>query len=404
MNCFKTWFFRQQKYLKPILFILFFLFFKISQAADHYRKGYIITVTGDTIRGFINDGFGSTNPTSIYFKKTPTTEAEEYNPAKVIYFFMEAGERLYFGTSVRFLTKDLSHPAKFEGYLRIIASGSLTLYKLRINGAILFFVADETNELIQLLNRNGQENFHNQLKKMTRQCVNIQTDVNKVKLSEHSLSDFIIKYNVCGKRPQPLFSIEGGVLGGITNGELRISSSEPDIANGDLSRNWVTAGGYFLAKIDRGGRKIGFYSELQYKHFADGYNTRYTSGTYTYNCKNDVSQSFIKLYGGIHYAFSSKKIKPFFQFGLVTSARVGGYFHSKCTSLSGVSIKESNHDKLKDKGAYLGFGIDLWALEIEYRVDINKTYEYENYKAKWTNNYFLIKYCLFKARRSRKHS
>ena len=78
--------------LSCFLFLPFFLF-----AQSNYKNGYIITLQGDTLKGFIDYQEWIKNPIAINFKSALQEKTvQEFTPATIKYFAignMEAYER-----------------------------------------------------------------------------------------------------------------------------------------------------------------------------------------------------------------------------------------------------------------------------------------------------------------------
>ncbi|WP_374951695.1 hypothetical protein [Mucilaginibacter sp.] len=72
------------KLLKPILLLAIFCPI-VSFAQSNYKPGYIVTIKGDTLKGFIDYREWDLNPKSINFKQTGTTSAKTVTPADVSY-------------------------------------------------------------------------------------------------------------------------------------------------------------------------------------------------------------------------------------------------------------------------------------------------------------------------------
>ncbi|MGF7076009.1 outer membrane beta-barrel protein [Mucilaginibacter sp. 3215] len=72
---------------KCILISLLILFSFFSKAQTHYKPGYVITINGQTIRGFINEKEWDANPTVINFKTTLNeAEVKNFTPNDITYF------------------------------------------------------------------------------------------------------------------------------------------------------------------------------------------------------------------------------------------------------------------------------------------------------------------------------
>lgn len=70
--------------------IFFFLFhFKSNAQSGNYFKGYIVTVSQDTIQGYIRDDSRRKIAQNVYFKRNENGQEEVFTPNEVKLFFYE---------------------------------------------------------------------------------------------------------------------------------------------------------------------------------------------------------------------------------------------------------------------------------------------------------------------------
>src|ERR1700733_6331117 len=69
-----------------LLFLLFLLpLFSLAQS--NYKPGYVVTLKGDTLRGFIDYREWDSNPNAINFKTIAANKtAQSFTPADIVYF------------------------------------------------------------------------------------------------------------------------------------------------------------------------------------------------------------------------------------------------------------------------------------------------------------------------------
>jgi hypothetical protein len=70
-------------FYKPLL--LFFLLPVFSWAQSNYESGYVVTLKGDTLHGFIKFNGWENNPAVIFFKPNPTSNATKFTPKDIKY-------------------------------------------------------------------------------------------------------------------------------------------------------------------------------------------------------------------------------------------------------------------------------------------------------------------------------
>ncbi|MDB5134285.1 MAG: hypothetical protein JWP37_888 [Mucilaginibacter sp.] len=75
------------------LLLLFFLLPVFSWAQSNYKAGYIVTLKGDTAKGYIDFREWTSNPTSINFKTTATdSKVRKFNPEEISFFAVNGFE------------------------------------------------------------------------------------------------------------------------------------------------------------------------------------------------------------------------------------------------------------------------------------------------------------------------
>src|ERR1700751_294703 len=73
--------------LFPKLLSAFFLLPLFSVAQSNYKPGYVVTLAGDTVKGFIDYRAWDSNPTDIYFKSAITDRDQKtYRLSTISYF------------------------------------------------------------------------------------------------------------------------------------------------------------------------------------------------------------------------------------------------------------------------------------------------------------------------------
>jgi hypothetical protein len=123
-----------------------------SLAQSNYKPGYIVTLKGDTVRGFVNYKEWNANPNSIDFKTANAVNGKKYLPAEIHYFSIDGQEsyRQYTGP----VSMDYTDPGHISNsrdtsfkvetvFLKVIQKGSkLALYSFADNIKLRFFIAE----------------------------------------------------------------------------------------------------------------------------------------------------------------------------------------------------------------------------------------------------------------------
>jgi len=143
------------KYFYTFLFsALLFPFFSYGQ--NNYKPGLVVTLKGDTIRGFIDYKEWENNPISITFKTTLTAAAQVYTSGEIGYFKVGKSEayQKYNGPismdeiNVNRISRGRDTTVKTATvFLKIEQDGQfITLYSYADNLKKRYFVSEKTNK------------------------------------------------------------------------------------------------------------------------------------------------------------------------------------------------------------------------------------------------------------------
>ena len=151
------------KYCYALLFLLIICPF-LSSAQNNYKPGYVVTLKGDTVHGFVEYKNWGNNPEKINFKKEfQTIKAESYSKQDIMSFAAK-GYPTYrlFAVAVSLapvannsLLKGIDTLYKTETvFLKEISVGiNVTLYKYTDDIKERFYVAEHNEEPIELIYR-----------------------------------------------------------------------------------------------------------------------------------------------------------------------------------------------------------------------------------------------------------
>lgn len=145
------------KHLNKLLLVFILLPF-LAAAQTNYKPGYVITLKGDTIRGFIDYRDWENNPESILFKPGTANTAAKLTTDSISFFSVAVGHLsayvAYTGnvsadvTDIQHLSvgRDTSHiPVKV--FLRVIQEGkNLLIFTLTDSRKTRFFMAQNFSE------------------------------------------------------------------------------------------------------------------------------------------------------------------------------------------------------------------------------------------------------------------
>ncbi len=123
-----------------------------SLAQSNYKPGYIVTLKGDTVRGFVNYKEWNANPNSVDFKTTIADKEKRFTPAEIGFFSINGQEsyRQYAGpvsidyTDVGHMSNSRDTSFRTETvFLKVLQKGSkLALYSFADDIKLRFFIAE----------------------------------------------------------------------------------------------------------------------------------------------------------------------------------------------------------------------------------------------------------------------
>lgn len=147
------------KHLYALFCVLTFIQFN-AKAQRNFKPGYIVTLSGDTTKGFIDYKEWNQNPRDITFKTTEQASLQQYSPKEIKAFGVNQFDHYqrYIGpvtkgaVDLADLSIGIDSSVVSETiFLRIIASGkNLTLHSYRDKIKTRFFVADRNSPPVEL--------------------------------------------------------------------------------------------------------------------------------------------------------------------------------------------------------------------------------------------------------------
>lgn len=148
--------------MKKFLLLFLPMLFAISAAVgqENYQKGYVVTLKGDTIHGFINYRNWGINPGHIKFESAQNGAKTVYRPLEIKAFFVH--EELYlsgivkseksFRTDLSLMSDSAQVQTRTDtAFLRVLASGhpSLLFYKNDLNIENFYLMANGKIHLLE---------------------------------------------------------------------------------------------------------------------------------------------------------------------------------------------------------------------------------------------------------------
>jgi len=301
-----------------------------SSGQENYLEGKVITLSGDTLSGFIDYGNWAYNPGVISFRSSSGV-ISSYGPSDIKSFIVK--DEYYIGAKVNTELSsrnvdNIDYNNKLElressVFLQAIVVGAKSLYFLKNKNGITNYYVDEdsTFALLEykkyLEKQNGvvvkKENkkFIGQLNLYLGDCQLGDSKLNTLKYSTKSLEKLFEYYYDCKniemdfQKKREKFALEYGVIAGGTMSKLEFGEAAANSLKAGFDQSYGFSGGLFLdIIIPRSLQKWSINNEIIYTSYK--VNNRYDEiesvNIYTYTF-TDLAYSYIKLNNMLRFKY-----------------------------------------------------------------------------------------------------
>jgi len=266
------------KHLNKLLLVFILLPF-FSTAQSNYRPGYVVTLNGDTIRGFIDYQDWDSNPTAISFKAAATDKDKKSFTLNDISLFNIDGIAAYKKYSCSISTDATNPNSVIEGrdtsfrigtvFLKILQTGkNLTLYSYADDLKTRFYIGEAPDytptELVYRLY-------------LDREATNVPGNTVNENTYQKQLFALALKYNALDDKLTAI--LENPVSGYEKANLLKIVSAINHISKADFEKKYAENGKfsfYVSAALDISTTSSG--SGSSYSTAGGGSSTSYAPG------------------------------------------------------------------------------------------------------------------------------
>ncbi|CAG5002232.1 hypothetical protein DYBT9275_02845 [Dyadobacter sp. CECT 9275] len=341
-----------------VFFLNLFATVSIVLAQENFQPGYMISYTGDTLKGFIDYRNWVINPDQIAFKKTPVSEASVHLVEEIKGF--SVNNETYEKATVQHdinptRTEDLTYSPvpKYEKrtfLLMVLYRGQKSLYFLRDRDKrVSLYIKNEAGEFVLLVryryrveggNVITSSMYKDQLGAYLNDC---QAAARKIKLltySEISVGKLFKEYYTrCSQLEAVSVTVpekpgfEFGVTAGATVTTLKFrGDTDLDRLKFDPSLR-PAAGIYLNVTVPRNNRRLSIYNELILSNYSlASYSLTPVIGGAQTRTDRTIGMSYIKLTNLLRYQFSAGKVKFFVNGGIS----------------NGLAVSETNKERLEN--------------------------------------------------------
>ncbi|MDJ0645549.1 MAG: hypothetical protein QNJ57_06135 [Flavobacteriaceae bacterium] len=306
-----------------LLILLFYSFIQIYSQSD-FRKGFIVTKTGDTIMGYVDFKESVQRFSVCHFKTNENGEAKVYKPPTInAYGFLN--DRQYISREIKDESTDLELV-----FLEVLVRGKVTLYKYRNR----YYVDKDNSQFIGLTypERNvkiGGKYFKKKspkpvgiLRYLLADCKKIKSKINKISLIEKQLTLLIEEYNNCVneysvsyKEKKPWIKTSFGISVGLNASTLKFNDEFTNsrfFTNELGNANTMTFGASLDILSPRLNERVSFHSGLFYSRI--NYLTNQEEGTSIKDAVTDLDLLRVPL--GFKYTFPERTNTLYLSMGL----------------------------------------------------------------------------------------
>ncbi|HEX8351104.1 MAG TPA: hypothetical protein VF598_14165 [Hymenobacter sp.] len=328
--------------LLRFLVLLFIPTASVFGQAD-FRPGYIVLLTGDTLRGQIKTASTQHNLRQCAFRATDNAPSVEYTPKQLKGYGLPNDKQHYLSAVIAI--SDTSQAAYF---LEVLVRGSVTLLYASNNGHDPRFFLQKTTgsrEELKLIKRTvdlGGRTYVQEIRQYQQvlltsfaDCPALASAIKQARFGENSLAQIVERYNTCigstaisNTTATRGIKAQFGVLAGAALiGNMRINSASGlGYYNAKLSDKLTPIAGLQLGLNNaRLNRRLWFYLSAYYQQRSyKGQAAVGAEATSSVDQHYDLAYkaSFIRLPLTLRYVALTGTVRPFAELGIGTSLRL----------------------------------------------------------------------------------
>jgi hypothetical protein len=186
----------------------------VAHAQADFRAGYIVPLSGDTVRGLADYRGGLRSAELCRFRPAAGAEAVSYTPAQLRGYGFESGRhyRAQLLAAIDSVQYQATPPPRLV-FMEVLASGPLNLYQLRSKAGVdRYFVAPAAStagpatELIPFRNPGSDyltraylraNLYRGVLTELMTDCPAVRIEVGSVPFTTNALTSLVQRYNAC---------------------------------------------------------------------------------------------------------------------------------------------------------------------------------------------------------------
>ena len=304
-----------------------------GRAQTNFRSGYVLPLTGDTLRGEVDSRDGRAQAQRCRFRASAEAAVTTYLPAELRGYGFPGEGRHYRAQSVAVA------PAPAQPYfLEVLVDGPATLYFLRDAQQKEFYYVQSSQlpltaleyKLVRVV-RNGQNfneeqtPFRTTLATALAGCPGVQSQLPRLPFQESALRRVVSQYNGCqgggsGVRPlspAPASHAVLGLLGGVVQHRLAYEGFPYEGRTVVAQHTGFAVGPVLRFSTGRLSEKLSVVLALLYE--AEKYELESTSSSSSIRTRTRFDLAYLRLPVMFRYTYPRGKISPFGEAGLTVA-------------------------------------------------------------------------------------
>ena len=406
--------------------------FRTTYSQVNFKQGYIINPAGDTLHGFIDYRYWSSNPDKIVFKENLKGENIYYTPLDIRCFSVH--DELYESAIIKTeISPSNIHNLKFGSDLNlkkdtaflqamIIGEKSLYFYFNKYGNNQFYIKIDSTFELLTYKkyikevdydNKAFQQKaniimenrlFTGQLMLYLNDCPDIKPKIENTKYTKESMENLFNYYYHCTQskvefqkareKVKPVFGMVAGPLLStiVFNGDIR-----PDLVDAKFQPSINFSAGVSLGLIiPRTNGKWSMHNELALSSYkVNGYHLQYFNANKFTETHTALGYTYLKLINMARFSYPISNFSLFFNAGISYGYGFNetNFQKKEITFYSTYSIEEVKaleHTRKLEAGFTLGAGAMYKRYSAEFRYEIGSGMSGYQRLSAITNRCFLL--------------
>ena len=294
-------------------------------AQPNYRPGYVVTSSGDTLKGLVNDHTEAKNARECFFKAASEEPPRQYGPDQ-LHGYGFADGKMYESKRVR-----LDSTTSETVFVELLVKGRLSLYHYKVGN---HYLAGKTpEELVELtrvektIERDGvpyvivREFYKGTLIYMTLDCPRLKRKLDRLPFVHNDLIRVVHEYNTCNdssasfRTKRKLVTAKAGLVAGFNRSRLRFSADHPKydyLAKASLDEKaYPFVGLYVQTTIPWVTDRLTLRFEGQYSQHAYTSYREFKRAESTYREDVSISREYLRFPMLLRYTYPKGSFRPF---------------------------------------------------------------------------------------------